>query len=308
MSTRVFMSSGDTIADRRFDFARDLRLRGDHEAAEELLQQAVELVPSFTSAWFALGELREQRGDVGGAIAAYQAAAASDAADRHGATLRLIRLGAAAPSPMPPSYLRTLFDQYAPRFEAALVGDLGYRGPALLFQAVLAVRDAAGKPPLFRRVIDLGCGTGLAGRAFAAQADDIIGVDLSPRMAALARATGIYREVVVADVVTALREQPAQHVDLALAADVAIYLHDLAPLLAAAARVLTAGGLLAFTVETHSGEGVVLGQGLRYAHAADHVRACLQQSGLRVLSLDHASARSEGGAPVPGLVVVAERP
>ena len=308
MSTRVFMSSGDTIADRRFDFARDLRLRGDHDAAEELLLQAVELVPSFTSAWFALGELREQRGDQDGAVAAFQAAADSDPADCHGASLRLIRLRSAAPAPMPVGYLRTLYDQYAPRFEASLVGNLGYRGPALLFKAVLAARVAAGKPALFRRVIDLGCGTGLAGRAFAAQADDMIGIDLSPRMAELARATGLYREVLVADVVAGLRQQPPAQFDLAIAADVAIYLHDLVPPILEAARVLTAGGLLAFTVETHAGEGVMLGQGLRYAHGADYVRACLQHSGLRELALDHASARNEGGQPVPGLVVVAEKP
>jgi predicted TPR repeat methyltransferase len=308
MSTRVFMSSGDTIADRRFDFARDLLLRGDLQAAEELLQQAVELVPTFTSAWFALGDTRERRGDHAGAIAAFQSAADSDTADRHGASLRLIRLGGAAPVPMPQSYLRTLYDQYAPRFEASLLGNLGYRGPSLLFKAVLAVRVAAGKPALFRRVIDLGCGTGLAGRAFAAQADDIIGIDLSPRMAELARATGLYREVLVADVLAGLRQQPPAQFDLAIAADVAIYLHDLAPVFAETAWVLAAGGLLAFTVETHAGEGVVLGQGLRYAHGADYVRACLQHSGLRELSIDHASARNEGGQPVPGLVVVAEKP
>ena len=59
----------------------------------------------------------------------------------------------------------TLFDQYAPRFEASLVGDLGYRGPALLFKAVLAVRAAASKPAFFKRAIDLGCGTGSGGHA-----------------------------------------------------------------------------------------------------------------------------------------------
>ena len=68
---------------------------------------------------------------------------------------------------MPPAYVRALFDQYAPKFEAALVDDLGYRGPALLFKAVLAARAAVRKPAFFKRAIDLGCGTGLAAAAFA---------------------------------------------------------------------------------------------------------------------------------------------
>ncbi len=35
-------------------------------------------------------------------------------------------------------------------------------------------------------------------------------------------------------------------------------------------------GLLAFTVEAHSGDGIVLGRSLRYAHSADYLRTTLQ--------------------------------
>ncbi len=34
---RLFLSSGDLIADRRYDFARDLQLRGDLPAAAALM-------------------------------------------------------------------------------------------------------------------------------------------------------------------------------------------------------------------------------------------------------------------------------
>src|SRR3954467_6574641 len=47
MSSRLFLSSGDLMADRRFDFARDLQLTGDLPAAADLLSQAIELVPNF---------------------------------------------------------------------------------------------------------------------------------------------------------------------------------------------------------------------------------------------------------------------
>ena len=143
MPSRLFLSSGDLMADRRFDFARDLQLKGDLAAAADLLMQAIELAPNFASAWFTLGGIREELGEHPAAIAAYQKAQASDPGDRHGAGLRLMRLGAEPVSGMPQAYVQTLFDQYAPRFEASLVGDLGYRGPALLFKAVLSVRSAA---------------------------------------------------------------------------------------------------------------------------------------------------------------------
>ena len=59
MPARLFLSSGDLMADRRFEFARDLQLKGDLPAAADLLMQAIELAPNFTSAWFTLGEIRE---------------------------------------------------------------------------------------------------------------------------------------------------------------------------------------------------------------------------------------------------------
>ena len=55
MPARLFLSCGDLVADRRFDFARDLQLKGDLAAAADLLLQAAELAPGFASAWFTLG-------------------------------------------------------------------------------------------------------------------------------------------------------------------------------------------------------------------------------------------------------------
>ena len=141
MPVHLFLSSGDLVADRRFDFARDLRLKGDLVAAADLLLQATELAPGFASAWFTLGEIREQLGERDAAIAAFRKSCEADPDDRHGASLRLMRLGAERLSAMPPAYVRALFDQYAPKFESALVDDLGYRGPALLFKAVLATQE-----------------------------------------------------------------------------------------------------------------------------------------------------------------------
>src|ERR1700692_1942767 len=126
MPARLFLSSGDMIADRRFEFARDLQLKGDLAAAADLLLQATELAPNFTSAWFTLGEIRERLGEREPAIAAFRRARAADPGDRHGAGLRLMRLGAEQVAAMPSAYVQVLFDQYAPRFEAALVGDLAY--------------------------------------------------------------------------------------------------------------------------------------------------------------------------------------
>jgi hypothetical protein len=54
MPASLFLSSDDLVADRRFEFARDLQLKGDLVAGTGLLEQAVELAPDFSSAWLAL--------------------------------------------------------------------------------------------------------------------------------------------------------------------------------------------------------------------------------------------------------------
>ena len=307
MPARLFLSSGDLMADRRFDFARDLQLKGDLVAAADLLLQATELAPGFASAWFTLGEIRERLGEREAAISAFRRAQLSDAEDRHGAGLRLTLLGAEKLSDMPPAYVRALFDQYAPRFEAALVDDLGYRGPALLFKAVLSARAAIRKPAFFKRAIDLGCGTGLAATAFAKEVDRFIGIDLSPRMIERARLTGLYAELEVADMTQGLRSKPDASADLVLAADAMVYVSDLAPVLREVARVLASGGLVAFTTETHAGDGVLIGEGLRYAHSALYVREQVAAAGLKLALCDDLSARNEDNVPAPGLVVVAAK-
>ncbi|MBP1096737.1 putative TPR repeat methyltransferase [Bradyrhizobium japonicum] len=295
------------MADRRFEFARDLQLKGDLPAAADLLEQAIELAPNFASAWFTLGEIRQQLGERDKAIAAFRKSRESDPGDQHGAGLHLIRLGDAQMTEMPKAYVQALFDQYAPRFEDVLINDLGYRAPALIFKAVLAARVAAKKPAFFKRTIDLGCGTGLAAAAFAKQVDHFIGIDLSPGMIRVARATDLYAELEVADMIEGLRGKGDGCANLVVAADAFVYLSDLAPVLAEAGRVLAAGGVLAFTLETHDGSGIVLGEGLRYAHSAEYVRGAIAQAGLKLLTLEPGSPRNENNEPVRGLVVVAEK-
>ena len=307
MPASLFLSSGNLIADRRFDFGRDLMLRGDLAAAAELMEQAIELEPRFASAWFALGDLREQLGAWDEAIVAYNHACEADSDDRHGAKLRLMRLGAEEVSSMPPGYVRALFDQYAPRFDKTLVQDLDYCGPQVLLKAVLAARHAAKLPVYFKRAIDLGCGTGLAAQEFASLVDELIGIDLSPGMIERARATGLYARLDVTDMLQGLEAEDATSVDLVMAADAFVYVPQLEPLLLEAERVLRPKGLLAFTVETHAGDDVILGRGLRYAHGADYLRRAIEGVGLTMCAIVSASTRTEAGENVPGLVVTASK-
>jgi predicted TPR repeat methyltransferase len=307
MTAPFFQTSGNLLADRRYSFGQELAERGDATAAADLFAQAVELAPEFASGWFALAEARERLGASSDAIHAYRKALALDPLDRHGAALHLMRLKAGGVHEMPPAYVRSLFDQYADRFDTALVEGLAYRGPALLLAAVEKACARIGRRLPFRAALDLGCGTGLGGAAFRTLTDRLIGVDLAPRMVEVARGKNLYDELAVGDLLAFVRHAGPDAFDLVLAADVFAYFADLAPLTVACAGVLARGGLLAFSVETHGGDDVILGEKLRFAHSREHVRAALAGAGLTLLTLEDAVTRNEGAAPVPGLIAVATR-
>jgi predicted TPR repeat methyltransferase len=311
----VFLSSGDLVADRRYQWALDYAARGDRAAAAEILEQVLESAPAFASAWFALAELRELQGDRDGAIAALRTAAEADPQDYHGARLHLARLGAGElTAAMTATYVRRVFDAHAARFEESLLQRLDYRGPQLLLEAVLgldrgggAAAASAGRDRRFASMLDLGCGTGLAGEAFRSHVDHLAGIDLSAAMVGEARRKAIYDRLATGDLAEFLAAEAAaaaRH-DLIIAADVFVYVADLAPVAAAAARVLAPAGLFAFTVETHCGDGVILRETLRYAHGAQHVRAALAAAGLDLASLREVATRTEKGEPVPGLLAIA---
>ncbi|MET3353284.1 UNVERIFIED_ORG: putative TPR repeat methyltransferase [Xanthobacter viscosus] len=297
--------SGDPVLDRRLDWARAFLAEGDASACAELLAETVTDAPHFAAAWFLLGEARAALADRTGAAEAFERVRALDPDDALGAGLHLARLGAApAEGAMSAAYVRTLFDQYADRFDTALRDKLAYRGPELLFEALTRAAAARGRTLDFAEGLDLGCGTGLAGVLFATVVERLAGVDLSPAMLEKAAGLGLYARLEAGEMGAALEAVPEVSLDLILAADALCYVADLAPIFHAARRVLRADGLFAFTLETHEGDGVILRDTLRYAHSADHVRALAHAAGLAIVLLEAASTRAEKGVAVPGLVCV----
>ncbi len=286
----------DPLAERRYAYARAVAAEGDWPAAADLLAQALELAPGWSPAWFALGEARERLGDAAGAAAAYGAALDFDPRDRQGVAARLAQLVNRRVEALPPAYVARLFDDYAPRFDRHLTETLGYRGPEL----VLGALDAVAPGRRFAEALDLGCGSGLAGRALRTRVERLEGVDISPGMVAKARETGLYDALTVGDLATFLYARSG--VDLAVAADAFVYLGDLAPVMAAVALALAPSGLLVFTVE--SGEApFALAPTMRFRHSDAHVRQAAAAAGLSIAHFAAASTRREAGAEAEGRLV-----
>ena len=210
-----------------------------------------------------------------------------------------------APPASPEAYVRALFDPYAADFESHLLDGLRYRGHDAVAQA--ARRHGAGRR--WTHVLDLGCGTGLCGRALRDDATRIDGVDLSPTMIEAAHASGAYTLLAQADVVEHLRHVASHH-DLVLSADVFIYIGDLDPVFAGVRRVLLPGGLFVFSVETldEAEEAAMTACGyrlrptLRYAHSQSAVRHLAARHGLDVIGWEGFTVREEQRRAVPGAV------
>jgi predicted TPR repeat methyltransferase len=290
-------TSGDLTADRRYAYGDDAYRAGDFIAARDLFIQTLERVPNWPPAFLGLGKAQLALDALQDAQAAFEAVLAHDPEDRLGAGLYLARLaqGRFTPHTMSDPFISGLFDAYAPRFDDHLTRALGYSAPALLKSAL----DQAGFVHA-HLALDLGCGTGLMGAELRPQVDRLIGVDLSPLMLAKAAEKALYDALHCLSIQDYLETKGDGPFDLVLAADVFCYIGALMPIFDALRGRMQAGGVLAFTIQTHDGPGIILGDDLRFHHAPKAVMDELIKAGFTILQERAIAARLDRGKPVPG--------
>lgn len=299
-------SSGDLLIDRRFEYAQGLASRGEFLAAAELLAQAIEIAPTWPPLPFQLGEcLRQAGGRESEASTAFQSYLALDPEDHMGAGVKLALIGVvAAPGTLPEGYVRSLFDDYAPRFDDALLIDLDYSTPKKMANAI---RRASNKPS-FPNLLDLGCGTGLATAEVALICAHKIGVDLSQGMIDIANDKGLFDEVFVEPIEQFLTRNEKKF-DLILCADVLVYIGVIEQIIKDCAVALAHEGLFSFSVQ-YLGEDQgdwILGEDHRYAHSQKYIERCLDDAGLSLAHIEHTPLRKDGGADINGMIVVCRK-
>ena len=250
----------------------------------------------------------EKAGDFTAAAELYRKALAIDPDDHGGAAVRLASMGLGeTPEKAPDAYVITLFDQHADVFDSVLVDQLGYSVPMMLADVLPAFL-----PDGCARMLDLGCGTGLAGEALYEQVDHATGIDLSERMVELADEREVYDELYVGEAVRFLEETDDLPWDLVVATDVLPYLGGLERFFAGVARHAAEGGFFAFSSETlpaemFKGRSHMVGPHQRFAHALDYVDRCLADVGFKRLLAEPIIVRHEQGEPVRGHMVIARK-
>jgi predicted TPR repeat methyltransferase len=200
------------------------------------------------------------------------------------------------------AFVEATFDSFAGSFDAKLA-KLLYRAPALVAETLARSGVEAANE---LDVLDAGCGTGLCGPLLAPYARRLVGVDLSERMLAQARARDAYSELVNGELTEYLRASAGMF-DAIVSADTLVYFGPLEAVVAAAERALRPDGLLVFTVEEQAEDGYSLSDNGRYRHARGYVEQVLVDAGLEP-EVVSAELRLEAGDPVAGLVVRGTRP
>lgn len=165
-----------------------------------------------------------------------------------------------------------LYRDWSKTYDRTMLDGLQYQSPSLV-----ADRLAALLPERASTVLDIGCGTGLAGRALAARGFSVIdGIDISPEMMAVAQEQGGYRALICADLNAPLPWADGAYQG-AICCGTFTSGHVRANCLDEIMRVLAAGAAFTFTVKLEVWE----------SFGFKHKLAHLQTAGvLEILALD----------------------
>jgi predicted TPR repeat methyltransferase len=261
------------------------------------LDRAISHDPGYVEALQNRGHVLSALGRAREAVASYREALARGGSPEELGYF-LAALGAGAPPPKTPVNLaQGLFDRYAEGFDEHQA-QMDYKVPQALFDAVAAAAPGKGLD-----IVDLGCGTGQCGVLFRPRARTLTGVDLAPNMIEKARSRQVYDELAQADIAGFLAGKRAVY-DLALAADVFIYIGDLNPVFAAARTALRPGATFAFSLETHDGQGYVVRPSRRYAQSLAYLRECAAAHGFVEAGVAPIVVRKEYERNVDGVIAV----
>jgi len=261
------------------------------------------LNPDYPNAWFNLGSCYFRMGKPKEATEPLREALKRDPSNTHAKFM----LAAIAPELFPADQRPTQMprDMVVPFFAGVAAqyditeANVGYQAGGAIHE--LAKPLAAATP----RVLDLGCGTGIAARPWRSAATEIVGVDFTSEMIALAdKATHADKklfDVLVEADIAALPETLGTY-DLILAVNVTQFIGDLSGFMQSTAAHAASQAIIVVTLEPYDGRG---GFGLnassgRFGHSIAYVRDLAQRYGL-MLEKD-ASLELYRGTPQPVLI------
>ena len=157
-------------------------------------------------------------------------------------------------------------------------------------------------------VLDLGCGTGLAGGWVKDYCKTLVGVDLSEEMIKAAKKKQLYQELKVMSINDYMRSTDRQF-DLVIAADVLSYIGDLSETIQQVPKMLKSGTHFVFTLEalpseSNAPKGFRLLSNGRFGYKKSYIDDLVALNGFEVVMSRDFSPRLDYGEPVPGFMYI----
>jgi len=295
VSSERAISLNPSIAEAHSNLGNVLIEQGKIDEAVACCQRAISIDPSIAIIHYNLGNALQEKGDLVEAIHSFQKAVAIEPDFEEAQHILNAILGKTTKRP-PRKYVESLFDAYAGEFEARLVDKLEYKMPSLLKKTLINSGVAKSR---FKAMLDLGCGTGLAGVAFKDVAESLVGIDLSGNMIREAETKDVYDELYVDDIIDRLGKLEKKF-DLTVAADVLVYIGELRELFNSVRQHSTEGALFVFSTEhADSGEFSLQNTG-RYTHSKEYVLSVATEAGFHLEHFSKSNLRKEKGTWILG--------
>ena len=271
-----------------------LSVKSDHKGAINAYHQSLLINPSFVGAYYNLGTSLNSQGKTDEAIKAYKQVLELDP-DNVAAKHILSALTGQQTTSAPSVYVEELFDDYAVRFDQSLVDHLKYNVPKLIAELILEHQTDA---PL-GSVLDLGCGTGLAGVELKDFCQEIEGIDLSKKMLAKARQKNVYNKLNHAGIIEYLAETPLNF-DLFLSTDVFVYVGELSEVFRLIKSRNRRHGRLAFSTEHTQKADFFLEKSGRYSHSKSYIESLCNKFDYQLLNFSTNDLRKNGTEFITG--------
>lgn len=250
----------------------------------------------------------EAAGKFDEAAEAFEHILRNDPEDSIGASLHLAAIGKGnVPSCMPEAHVLMLFGQMSETYDKRLLEGLRYALPEKVKERMAALEVGP-----FKRMLDLGCGTGLCCEVLKDQVTHTIGLDLSAEMLEKAREKEIYDVLHQGEITQFLKQSRFEPWDLVISTDVIPYNGTLDEMFLNIARNMAPGGIFLFSTETQpeeafGGQPYLMGKYCRYAHSQDYLEYLLKQNNLKLLDRTEMVLRLEQGHPIAGQLVIAKK-
>jgi predicted TPR repeat methyltransferase len=267
---------------------------GNLDSAIENYQIAIELDPVLFAAHNNLGISLERSGKTEAAVKSFKQARKLDPENASIRHIISALTGQQTPS-APNDFVEGLFDSYAVKFDQSLVEQLKYNVPKLVADLVLKDQDGA---PL-GSIMDLGCGTGLAGVELKDFCQEIEGIDLSKKMLAKARQKNVYSKLDHTGIIEYLADAPLDF-DLFLSTDVFVYVGELSEVFQLIKSRYKRHGRLAFSTEHTEKANFFLEASGRYSHSTSYIESLCNEFDYQLLNFSTIDLRKSGSEFITG--------